>query len=245
MTVLEFARDLDGLLSGAARIQTKEWWERYLKGEAAFRGVKMADTRRIVNELVVRHRLDTDDAAMMLEHAQACFGQAWSEDKLAGVLLLAEHGLSSLTIDHVDDLAAPLARGHLADWNTVDWYCVKTLALFLVAGDDVEGRCRSLARWVHAGPLWQRRAGAVAFVNHAATQPELFDGFTDMLLTIAEVNAGDPTRWSQTSVGWLLRELASRSPREVLAFTDAHPELSSEARDNALKHLRGRSGTRH
>lgn len=77
---------------------------------------------------------------------KACFCRPWSEDKLAGVLLLAEHGLSSLTIGHLPELAAPLADGHLADWNTVDWYCVKTLSPFLVLSDDVEDRCRRVAQ---------------------------------------------------------------------------------------------------
>ena len=34
-------------------------------------------------------------------------------------------------------------------------------------------------------------------MNHAATSPELFDGFTDLLLTVADVNVLDPERWSQ------------------------------------------------
>lgn len=113
------------------------------------------------------------------------------------------------------------------------------LARFVVAGDDVELRCRSIARWVHADSLWQRRAGAVAVVEHAATEPELFDGFSNMLIQIADVNVADPTRWSQTSVGWLLRELARCRPEKVSDFVDAHAELSREARINATKGLLG------
>ena len=94
----------------------------------------------------------------MLEHASACFEQPWTEDKLAGVLLLAEHGLHKLTIDHLDDLAPPLACGHLADWNSVDWYCIKMLGPFVANVSDVEVRCIAVAQWVHTDPLWQRRA---------------------------------------------------------------------------------------
>lgn len=144
--------------------------------------------------------------------------------------------MASLRLDHVDALGQPLADGSLADWNVVDWCCVKALGPFVVAGDDVEARCRSIAAWVEADLLWQRRAGLVAFVGHAAG-PELFPGFTDLLLDGAARNVTDPTRWSQTSVGWILRELARRAPDRVRAFVDAHPELSTEARRNALKHL--------
>jgi 3-methyladenine DNA glycosylase AlkD len=38
-------------------------------------------------------------------------------------------------------------------------------------------------------------------------------------------------------VGWLLRELSRRRPDLVTSFVDTHPDISREARSNALKHL--------
>lgn len=232
-----FVEDVAERLADAAQPATKQWWERYMKAASTFRGVKMATTRRIVNDARTEHDLAVDDAEVVMAHVHRFFQQPWTEDKLAGVLLLAEHGLSSLDISHVDELARPLADGNLADWNVVDWYCVKVLGPFVVAGDDTPARCHTIASWVHTDVLWQRRAGIVAFVNHAATEPELFDGFTDLLFKAAATNIADPTRWSQTSVGWILRELTRRVPEHVLVFVDTHPELSTEARKNALKHL--------
>jgi 3-methyladenine DNA glycosylase AlkD len=231
-----FVDDLAVRLAAAADPGTRDWWERYLKGAASFRGVKMASTRRIVTALVDDHGTDVDDPDVVIAHLHRCTRQPFTEDKLAGVLLVAEHGLASLRLEHVGDLARPLADGSLADWNSVDWYCVKALGPFVVSGDDTESRCRAIADWVHADVLWQRRAGLVAFVDHAAG-PELFDGFTDLLLDAARTNVADPTRWSQTSVGWILRELAHRTPDRVRDFVAAHPELSTEARKNALKRL--------
>jgi 3-methyladenine DNA glycosylase AlkD len=197
----------------------------------------MADTRRIVNALVKRHDLGDAEASDYLQLAHQCFAQPFSEDKLAGVLLLAEHGLATLRVEHVDALAQPLAEGFIADWNVCDWYCVKTLGPFVAAGPGVESRARAIASWVTAPALWQRRAGVVTFVNHAATEPELFPGFTDLLIEICEVNAGDQARWSQTSVGWLLRELSRERPTLVHDFIASEPQLSSEARRNAIKYL--------
>lgn len=231
-----FVEDVAVRLESVADPTTKAWWERYLKGEAAFRGVKMAAIRRIVAEVVAAHRIDVDDPDVVIAHFHGCVRRPWTEDKLAGVLLVAEHGLASLGLDHVDALARPLADGSLADWNAVDWYCVKALGPYVVAGDEPEARCRAIAAWVHAEGLWQRRAGLVTFVGHAAG-PEPFEGFTDLILDAAGTNAGDPARWSQTSVGWVLRELAHRVPDRVRGFVEAHPELSAEARKNALKHL--------
>jgi hypothetical protein len=67
-----------------------------------------------------------------------------------------------------------------------------------------------------------------------APQPEPVTGFDDLLLAVAAANVADPTRWSQTSVGWLLRELSHRNPDAVVGFVDDHGELSTEARRNAL-----------
>lgn len=231
-----FVADVGRRLDAVAEPATKDWWERYLRGTASFRGVKMAATRRIVTELVAERRIDTDDPDVVVAYLHRCTRQPWTEDKLAGVLLVAEHGLGSLGIEHVDALAEPLADGSLADWNSVDWYCVKALGPFVVAGDDPEARCRAIVGWVRADVLWQRRAGIVAFVDHAS-EPELFDGFTDLLFDAAEANVADPARWSQTSVGWILRELSRRVPGRVQSFVEAHPKLSPEARKNALKYL--------
>ena len=192
--------------------KTKAWWSRYLKGTASFRGVKMADTRRVVKALVSEPGLEDATAERYLSVAQACIDQSNAEDKIAGVLLLAEHGLGSLTIDHVDDLAAPLASGSIGDWNVCDWYCVKFLGPFVVAGEDIEDRAREIAAWKGAERLWHSHAAAVTFVYLAPTEPELFDGFTAMLLNVCEANVADRARFSQTSVGWLLRELSIENP---------------------------------
>ena len=87
---------LDGLidrlqsrLNAHATAATREWWTKYLRGTASFRGVKMGDVRKAVHAWFEEERLgehlsvgqQKDLALMLLE--EAC-----SEDKLAGVLFL-------------------------------------------------------------------------------------------------------------------------------------------------------------
>ena len=232
-----FVQELASELDSFATAGTTDWWERYMKGSAQFRGTKMADVRRVVGSLVGRDGLLELAAEDRIALAHACFAQPMSEDELAGVLLLAEHGLAQLTFEHLEDLASPLAVGDIADWNVCDWYCVKVLGPYVVSGDDTEQRCRAIAGWVDAETLWQRRAAAVAFVDHAAAEPELFEGFTGMLLRVAHSNSLDDERWSQTSTGWLLRELSRREPDLVREFIEEHPFLSAEARRNAASYL--------
>ena len=73
--------------------KTKAWWSKYLEGTAGFRGVKMADTRRVVKALVPEHGLEDATAERYLSVAYACIDQSNAEAKIAGVLLLVEHGL--------------------------------------------------------------------------------------------------------------------------------------------------------
>lgn len=229
-------RAIQSDLEPLAEEKTRVWWEKYLKGEASFRGVKMAGVRQVVAAAWTRHDLAAESAESLIDLARALMAEPDTEDKLAGVLLLTEHAMDHLAIEHVDTLGEPLADGSLADWNSVDWYCVKALASFLVAGHDVRKRAQAIAAWRDAETLWQRRAAAVAFVPHAPKPPP-FKDFDALLLRVCRANVADPTRWSQTSVGWLLREMAHRVPDTVRAFVDEHPEMSTEARRNALKHL--------
>lgn len=113
---------------------------------------------------------------------------------------------------------------------------MKVLGPFVVAGEDVTARGRAVAAWAGVEGLWQRRAGVVAFVNHAARTPEIFDGFTDLLVESCATIVGDERRWAQTGVGWFLRELSRREPQRVRQFVVEHPELSKEARTHATKY---------
>ena len=199
-------------LQARARPETKEWWERYMKGAIPFRGVKMAGIREVVHELAIDS----------LDDALAQFAEPCSEDKLVGVLALAERIMPRLSAGDVPRLAEPFA--HIDDWSTCDWYCVKVLGK-LIAQDPAAAE--PIAAWRSAESLWQRRAAAVAFVNLV---PEAGDAMTRLVLAVLESNVRDPARFSQTGVGWVLRELAKAQPEAVDAFIARHRDrMSKEA----------------
>jgi hypothetical protein len=76
-------------LNARATAATREWWTKYLRGAASFRGVKMGDVRAAVQawfeEELVGEYLSVGQqeyvALMLLEEDH-------TDDKLAGVLLL-------------------------------------------------------------------------------------------------------------------------------------------------------------
>jgi len=171
------------------------------------------------------------------------FAGEHSEDKIAGVLLLAEHLAPRLTLDDVPTLARPLADGHVGDWNVCDWYSTKSLHAFVTAQPaEVEARCRAVAAWCHSGGLWQRRAGVVALVKLAPRGDAVFPGFSSLIFDACTANIVvgsevEPHRFAHTGPGWVLRELSVAAPEEVAAYVAAHPELSVEARRMATARL--------
>ena len=224
------SRVLGERLAGAADDKTRRWWERYLKGAVPFRGVPMGTIRRIMHETWRTTGVDVLDAEVQIELALEQFAQPYSEDKLAGVLALSERLVDHLALEHIPKLAQPFGLGYIQDWSTCDWYCVKVLGRFVANGQDRRPRAEAIAGWRHAEALWQRRAAAVSFVNLAPQGEQVFPGFTDLLLGVCARNVEDPARFSQTSVGWLLRELSKARPDAVQDFVSAHRgSMSPEA----------------
>ena len=242
--VRTFSTRLASTLEGLAAPKTKEWWTKYLKGEAEFRGVRMGDVRNSVNALVEEMNIKAPHTLIETRLAmyEECCKSRYTEEKLGGFLLLAEHSLSELRDDDVEQLGRPLASGDVADWNSCDWLCVKVIGPFINASGDAghfQTRAEKVAEWRFADALWQRRAAAVSFVYLASRDPEPYQGFRDLLIKISAANVKDPARFSQTSVGWLLRELSVVEPERVKEFVASHKdEISEEAQKSAYKKLR-------
>jgi 3-methyladenine DNA glycosylase AlkD len=229
---------LDAELSARVDPKAHLFWTNLMKGEADFRGVPMGGVRASVRRVWSEHGLASWSVDDLLALAQRWFAGAASEDQLAAVLLLAEHAGGRLRLEHADALAAPLAAGHVRDWNVTDWYATKALHAFLTEGAELEPRARALAGWTTAPALWQRRAGLVAFVKLAPRAAEAFDGFVPLVLEACANNLAHEGRFAHTGPGWVLRELSRAAPEAVAAFVEAHPEMSSEARRMATARLR-------
>jgi 3-methyladenine DNA glycosylase AlkD len=229
---------LDAELRSRVEPKAHGYWTSLMKGEAVFRGVPMAGVRASVRGVWAAHRLGDWSIDELLALAHRWFAGASSEDQLAAVLLIAERAADRLRLDHADALAAPLAAGHIRDWNVTDWYATKALHAFVTGGDDLEARARALAAWTTAPTLWQRRAGLVAFVKLVPTATEPFEGFVPLVLEACANNLAHEGRFAHTGPGWVLRELSRAAPDAVADFVATHPEMSAEARRMASARLR-------
>jgi 3-methyladenine DNA glycosylase AlkD len=238
---------LDGLierlqvrLDARATTATREWWTKYLRGAASFRGVKMGDVRTAVRAWFAEERLGEHlSAGRQKGLALMLLEEEYTEDKLAGLLFLQEILLPAGALDWRSDLprfAHLFDEGYIRDWNVCDWFCVKVLGP--LAEQQGEACARAISGWREASSVWQRRASVVAFANLAGKGDRNFPGFTEMLLETCSHLLGSQERFVQTGVGWVLRELSRSDEGRVIGFVEANLDLfSREGLKNATKYL--------
>src|SRR3712207_3634949 len=233
---------LDGLidrlqlrLNAHATAATREWWTKYLRGAASFRGVKMGDVRKAVHAWFEEERLgehlsmgqQKDLAVMLLE-------EDYTEDKLAGILFLQEILLPAGSLDWRSDLprfARLFDEGYIRDW-----LCVKVLGPLVE--QQGEACARAISGWREADGVWRRRASVVAFANLARQGDRNFPGFTEMVLDNCSHDLGSQERFAQTGAGWVLRELSRSEEGRVVSFVEANLDrFSREGLKNAIKYL--------
>ena len=231
---------LQARLDACASAATGEWWAKYLRGAASFRGVKMGDVRVAVHAWFEDERLGEHlSVAQQKDLALALLEEDYSEDKLAGVLFLQEILLPAGALDWRSDLprfARLFDRGHISDWNVCDWLCVKVLGRLVE--QQGEACARAISGWREADGVWRGRASVVAFANLAKKGDRNFPGFTEMVLDNCSHLLGSQERFAQTGVGWVLRELSRSEEGRVVGFVEANLDrFSREGLKNVTKYL--------
>ena len=205
----------------------------------------MGDVRAAVHGWYQEHGIESTGSTKQANLALELIQQSHTEDKLAGIVFLQEILLPSGEPSYatlLPSFADLFRNGHLADWNSVDWFCVKVMGPLVER--DGEPCARAVGEWRTASTLWQRRASAVTFVNLVKREGS-FPGLRDIVIRSCEVLVRDPERFSQTGVGWVLREMSMVDPATVETFVTAHlHEMSREAVKNAVRKLPPRTQRR-
>lgn len=221
-------------LEAQADPKTKTWWEGYVKGGAPFLGVKMAVIRSTLYDWYGQQIDGHLDLDRQKELARALIQEKYTEEKLAGILLLQEILVPAGVVNcegDIDRYAALFAGGSIHDWNVCDWFCIKVLGpLIAQAG---EGCAEAVSEWRGAENLWQARASVVPFVTLAdvSTWYPLVRGSCKALIRREE-------RFAKTAVGWVLRDISKHDKVLVDGFVDENlTYFSLESLRNALKYF--------
>lgn len=222
------------MLEMKADPKTKAWWEGYVKDSAPFLGVKMADIRTIVHQRHQDQVAGRFDAAQQIELALALFEGQYTEEKLAGTLLLQEILLPMDAVNCGSDLnkfASLFTDGLIYDWNICDWFSIKVLGTL---NKKYAASCAErISAWHKAENLWQARASLVAFVPVA----EKID-YYPLIKVSCQCLIRRDERFAKTSVGWILRDISKYDQAFVKGVLRQHIEyFSVESLKNATKNF--------
>ena len=226
----QLVRRLQLSLDAVSSEATKTWWERYLKGVIAFRGVGIAQIRSVLTHWRSDAGVDKWPVAKQFALALRLFEERMAEDKLAAVLFLQNY-----LRDHVpwrDALKRYESLYHrqlIADWNICDWFCVRVLGPTIAKHGPT--CAKAVAKWSVARDVWQARSALVAFVKVIADRR-----YHSLIIRSCTVLIRRDERFAKTGVGWILRDLSKHNAEAVTAFVDTHVhQFSVESLKNALK----------
>lgn len=210
--------NLQSRLEREANPRSHAFWNNYMKGALPFRGVPMAGIRKVTHawwkaegcqDLPPPERLALSLSLIRCRHG---------EDKQAGILVMDEILGAELQPEALPALADLFDQGHVADWSTCDWLCLKVLGKLAARALPDTGPALTLAGWATAPGLWRRRAANVSFIRLAAGGEATFPGFTALMLDTCRQTLRHRERFAQTGAGWLLRELAKADLNAVVGF---------------------------
>ena len=119
--VKKWIEDLRSDLVKNGKASDKVWQERYMKGVIPFHGVKVPQVRILTKSLIVKHELKTWPEQSLHDLAKQLLAADFSEEKLAGVLVLSAKGL---TLQDWEEqlrlIKTAFQAGQIADWATCD-----------------------------------------------------------------------------------------------------------------------------
>lgn len=223
---------LQASLDRIAVPKTKAWWEKYMRYAIPFRGVGIPEIRKQLAAWRQETGIAAWDEAGQLEIALQLFEAPVAEDKLAGILFLQDYLYDRFPWQALIERYARLyAEGHIFDWNTCDWFCVRVLGPTIAKHG--QPCAEAFAAWKDAPNLWQARSAVVAFVPVAGEA-----SYYPLILDACEVLIRREERFAKTAVGWILRDLSKQDPDRVRAFVEANLGwFSVEVVRNALKYF--------
>jgi 3-methyladenine DNA glycosylase AlkD len=193
---------------GTAQRATAE--RTYLKSTLRHLGVPVPAVRRVVRTWVRQHPVLTADDVFRM--ADELWQRPVHETRLAAIELLAA------VPGAVTAVRLPWLDGHLRDCRT--WALVDPLAGVVVADlafRDPESTLPVLDRWVTDDDFWVQRGAVLALRSLLRHGDQL-----DRLFAYAEQLLPETEFFIRKVLGWVLREVAPRHPREVSAWLREH-----------------------
>jgi 3-methyladenine DNA glycosylase AlkD len=196
----------------------------YMRDQFSFLGI--GTPARTAALKVAWRGLPTPSGVDAAGAAQALWALPEREFQYAGCDLLARWH-RTLTPDLLRGAIEPLITTK-SWWDTVDSLRKAAVGPLVAAHPQLVSTLRG---WIEDDDRWLVRS---AIIHQLGYGP---DTDADLLFAFCARRASDPEFFVAKAIGWALRTYARQAPDAVRDFVAAHPQLSSLARREALKHL--------
>jgi 3-methyladenine DNA glycosylase AlkD len=199
----------------------------YMKSDMPFHGVQKPQRTRLAARLFAAHPLSDVDVwvATVLELWHEA---AYREERYLALDLTAARRYAGWQSPRLLPLYEELIVTG-AWWDFVDEIANRRIGPILRADPDPVGAV--MRDWAHDEDLWKRRTSIICQLGSKQATD------TALLSHCIEANIGDGDFFLRKGIGWALREFAKTEPGWVLAFVDAHPDLSALSRREATRRL--------
>jgi len=194
-----------------------------MKHIAPFLGIRAAQRRRVVRHWCAQYPNQTATDVVAL--AQRLSAQPEREFHYAAADMSA-YWLRLLDASFVADHAAVFLL-QTPWWDTVD----------LWGSDVINPLCKrhncvtTMWQWNGSGNRWLIRAS----IQHQRGSKQDYD--VDLALALCAPHVADREFFVAKAIGWALRDMAKSHPDRVQQFVDAHPQISTVARREALRRI--------
>lgn len=202
---------------------------RYMRSEMRFLGVPKPARAMLERRLLAEHPMPNAEALELA--VRTLWDEAEYREERYLALALTGHRRHSrwMSPDQV-----PLYRHWIVDgawWDFVDEIASRRIGPLLRAHPD---RLEPVVReWSASRDRWLRRTAIICQLGSK------HDTDVALLSDCIEAAIGEPDFFLRKGIGWALRQHARIDPAWVLAFVDAHPDLSPLSRREALRRLPG------
>jgi 3-methyladenine DNA glycosylase AlkD len=222
----QYVARIDRVYADKADPATAEGQMRYMRNRYAYHGLKAPQWVALLKEMFAQYGLY--DGQELRAFVRQCFESEYREIHYAGLQML-EKRIKKQPPEAIDFLEECICTESW--WDTVDWLN-KLVGIHFKRYPDLQ---RPIARrWVESDNFWLQRVATIHQLTFKSQTD--FHLMCEMILRRAE----SKEFFVQKAQGWALRQYSKYDAESVAAFVNAHPELSSLTRREALKWLERR-----
>lgn len=219
-------------LEKESNIQTKRWFDNYLRGKISFRGLKTPQVRDLLIKFIQKNHLIESTEEKQIDFAFGLISKKKAEDKYAGIIYIQKHLLKKVDPNKLlDHIQRAFENGHFFEWSATDWLCTRVLCVMLKK--NKEQLVEKISNWRLSSDLWQRRASIVAFLK--CVDDGSLNSITESIISTL---VQEKERFIQTGIGWFIASLSKKRPQHAELLVEKYfNQLSKEVIQRHTKHL--------